>query len=65
MNRKKAKTMLVAGILYWLGSEVLQVILRQFGDNIAVGGLCLYLLLFAPVVILVDRWNYSDDEEES
>ena len=63
MNRKKAKAALVAGILYWLGSEALQVILRQFGDNIAVGGLCLYLLLFAPIFIAVDRWNYSDEEE--
>ena len=61
--KTKAKAILVAGILYWLGSELLGLVLRQYSDNLAVGGLCLYLLLFAPVVIIVDRWNYSDEEE--
>ena len=63
MSRRKAKVAVVVGILYWLGSELLQVILRQFSDNLAVGVLCLYLLLFAPIFIAVDRWNYSDEEE--
>ena len=61
--KTKAKAILVAGILYWLGSELLGLVLRQYSDNLAVGGLCLYLLLFAPVMITVDRWN--SDEEES
>lgn len=63
MSRRKAITAVVVGVLYWLGSELLGLVLRQFSDNLAVGGLCLYLLLFAPIFIAVDRWN--SDEEES
>lgn len=64
-ERKKAMMALKAGALYWLVGQILFVILESISDRAMLIGSCLYIIAFAPVFIAIDRWNYSDDEEES